>query len=1271
MPRNRTKGTKKENTPKRRGKVFSKSEKEQSTNFLYRLSSEEIDRLKSILKEDDWVSVPTLIAAVILNKYELVKQLVNEGCNVNAFGRNPTCTPLMWAVKLKHVEIANFLLENGAKNNNGCGILLMAVENKWDEPDLTKLWNDIKHTLGSADFTGNDCNRLLHRAVENNWNGFVNILISEKVNVNVLASHMVTPLMVASFSNNLSIVSALLEADADVLQTDEYQNTALSHAVAAAIIRSIEKPHLVIEKLLSAFEVRGITFQTFLESMVDAFLSRPFKLQKSGGTCRDIRGFIIPYTMRYRTLGIRSLLGAHIFKRVAQATERNMSSVQHLTSCLVVMNSLLDTRNELDSTLESFIADGCATICLAILKKYGTSCDIDCSLALKPLIKLSLGHASGRTWLRKHCEEITLAHQQMKIKYSNCNANTDDAKDFLKFTELFNAIKEEKSLQLRNAGEFQTNAGQFEPESLKNKSREVATAANRSTGSAGDQSQNGKKFLDYKSASDTSILKASQNSTETDEEKPRWSELSTWEDVWLMDSGKDPLITKYHETLALLEHKVTEDINHSMQSDTSSHEEGKLVNILGTANSPQNAEVQFQSAITYLSGLLNKILQKFQCHWGQDASRARDDTKDEGSYNSEAMKKLELVHVERLRAEFEDLVVQLNHSAPDHLFECTKLMTEVENLLLNFKVRGKSMIDDTLQIASTQEKDVGEKMPMQLNGDSYSKDDCQEPAPPEYTVPDEHPDALYLREMLALPPRKPINSSKVAIDREKTMKHAYHLCNSIEALVDDYTDLEDNISNGHSKYTKRLPIEEQVFSVGKRGGEMKTPPKIEFDPGYEFMPSRWCNVIKSLQLLKNYNVLLNGDIRVSGEEVHDVHIISAGGSFSPVVLGLDSKDRPLAVKRIKARDDVSKLMKDLINPLLGLRNANLLHYFTCHLECNELIVATPLCEYNMGEYIMCIKQHGNMHLRAFDVAKQFLSGLRFLHDRKEPIVHGNLKPSNIFLDLSGNVRIAEFGIHKVGDLLNNHIYNLTDRLQALYTFTEAPNTSLIWFARETLNNFRETATVICTRASDVQVAGMIVHFIFSAGKHPFGETMDEILRNLEDALPRILTNNIDLQDLISWMLLYDPGDRPSINQVLNHVFFWSQDRRWRFILACAGLSTYGTPLNISVKELFLYIKMVAVRQNIKGKWIAMTKQRFPNYNYSDEDEDSVAGLLAFVRACVQNGMAYCVVGAHDLHNYILETFPVLPLSLYRILESSQWLTHNVLKPFTAADSVSA
>lgn len=101
--------------------------------------------------------------------------------------------------------------------------------------------------------------------------------------------------------------------------------------------------------------------------------------------------------------------------------------------------------------------------------------------------------------------------------------------------------------------------------------------------------------------------------------------------------------------------------------------------------------------------------------------------------------------------------------------------------------------------------------------------------------------------------------------------------------------------------------------------------------------------------------------------------------------------------------------------MLGLRSAHLLHYFSCNYENEELILATPLCEYNVSEYLVRSRTAcgGAIKVTPVEIVKQFLMGIRFLHERAEPIVHGNLKPSNILIDTNGVVRVAEFGMHKV------------------------------------------------------------------------------------------------------------------------------------------------------------------------------------------------------------------------------------------------------------------
>lgn len=93
----------------------------------------------------------------------------------------------------------------------------------------------------------------------------------------------------------------------------------------------------------------------------------------------------------------------------------------------------------------------------------------------------------------------------------------------------------------------------------------------------------------------------------------------------------------------------------------------------------------------------------------------------------------------------------------------------------------------------------------------------------------------------------------------------------------------------------------------------------------------------------------------------------------------------------------------------------------CNFEESDLIIATPLCEYNIGQYVQLLKDSPEKdvyNLSPMEIVRQFLTGLAFLHHQTDPIVHGNLKPSNIFVDVHGVVRLAEFGINKVLNVQN-------------------------------------------------------------------------------------------------------------------------------------------------------------------------------------------------------------------------------------------------------------
>ncbi|KAE9406194.1 kinase-like protein, partial [Gymnopus androsaceus JB14] len=69
-----------------------------------------------------------------------------------------------------------------------------------------------------------------------------------------------------------------------------------------------------------------------------------------------------------------------------------------------------------------------------------------------------------------------------------------------------------------------------------------------------------------------------------------------------------------------------------------------------------------------------------------------------------------------------------------------------------------------------------------------------------------------------------------------------------------------------------------------------------------------------------------------------------------------------------------------------------------------------------------------------------LCGLRYLHTRRPPVVHGDLKGANILISDSGKCCLADFGLASI-----------TSTLQSLSSSTGSPRGSVRWMAPELLD----------------------------------------------------------------------------------------------------------------------------------------------------------------------------------------------------------------------------
>ncbi|XP_039292984.1 uncharacterized protein LOC111061653 isoform X2 [Nilaparvata lugens] len=320
---------------------------------------------------------------------------------------------------------------------------------------------------------------------------------------------------------------------------------------------------------------------------------------------------------------------------------------------------------------------------------------------------------------------------------------------------------------------------------------------------------------------------------------------------------------------------------------------------------------------------------------------------------------------------------------------------------------------------------------------------------------------------------------------------------------------------------------------------------------------------------KKKEIFGNGSLILAASSTFPEYKLRNGGNFGTVELGMDREGYPLAVKKIircktKCMEMITCTLRSLLYEMRDLHHANIVPYVNYVETEFNVMIAMPLCEKNLDEYIEELKECNELANRSLDLVQQMMKGLQYLHSCTPSIIHGNLKPTNILIDSKQLVRLADFGLHKM----------------------------------------------VCTLQSDIQVAGIVMHYILTGGIHPFGRASPIfILDDPSILVPTLHTTNCEANDLLTWML-EDVNSRPNIDQILSHIFFWSEERKWEFILACSGVDTNYEASHLPLQQFFNFINQRTLKDKSDGNWGTIIEQNFPEHylNVSRKcDVETVSG----------------------------------------------------------------
>uniref|UniRef100_A0A7S3CRH9 non-specific serine/threonine protein kinase n=1 Tax=Strombidium rassoulzadegani TaxID=1082188 RepID=A0A7S3CRH9_9SPIT len=317
------------------------------------------------------------------------------------------------------------------------------------------------------------------------------------------------------------------------------------------------------------------------------------------------------------------------------------------------------------------------------------------------------------------------------------------------------------------------------------------------------------------------------------------------------------------------------------------------------------------------------------------------------------------------------------------------------------------------------------------------------------------------------------------------------------------------------------------------------------------------------------------------------------GSWGTCVFEGKLKGRVVAVKRVLnqhqllAEQEIEFLQKVDLHP-------NLLTYF--HQESDEVFIylAVEKCEGDLEHLVNLMRLHfedklgqpevlnsipylkNNNLIGVFNeriqllqsprfirsLMKQMLEGIKYLHENN--IVHRDIKPNNILLNRLLRVKISDLGLSK----------QLMKEMESYHT--EAIKGGIGWQPSEVILNEKDYVykNTHKTQKVDIFSLGCVFYYLISVGNHPFGkryEREQKILKGEFDLgliRPELVQErSYEFENMIQMMIKQDPRLRSKASKIINHVFFWSNDKKLKLIQEISDKLEYlGPTLTNSTRQ---------------------------------------------------------------------------------------------------------